>query len=193
MRFHHGLSIFYNTLLRASKELFDFLVLFVLIIVIVSLCGHVTFGVIAADYHFAQFDRAVSTTLGIAFGHYDYDTIVGAMFGLDSKLGAMFYWTLNIVMFLMLNILMAIILDAFEKNQDDRKHIDEAFLKLLAFRQPQRLARRFCCSRCRPASFEKVDRLDKRSAYEFIEEKGWASTILDGKVSKQELSRFNNQ
>eukprot|EP00942_MAST-04A_sp_MAST-4A-sp1_P014266 g14266.t1 len=37
-------------------------------------------------------------------------------------------------MFLLLNILLAIILDAFEKNQDDRRQIDEPFVELVVVR-----------------------------------------------------------
>ena len=87
------MSIFYNTIYRSSRELLDFLVLFMMISYCLSMCGYIVFGVGAAHPQFDSVGRSLATTLGIAFGHYEYDSVVGQTFGLDTRWRDMLVWS----------------------------------------------------------------------------------------------------
>eukprot|EP00942_MAST-04A_sp_MAST-4A-sp1_P013754 g13754.t1 len=100
--------------------------------------------------------QSYSTTLGIALGSVDRETVLGNMFGLHSWLAETFYWVVFIVMFLMLNLLLAIILDAFEKNQDDRRSIDKPLIELFVSQPINYIMKKalFCSSCCKNKSNE---------------------------------------
>ena len=147
------MSIFYNTLRKSWRELKDFLTLFFFISFLMALCGFVIFGYGASHPDFASFGGSLFTTFGIAFGHVDRETVVGQTFGLDPFLAEVFYWILMLVMFLMLNILLAIIIDAFDKNQDDRRTVDKPLYALVAT-QPIRNVFRKCCAYCKKRNKE---------------------------------------
>ena len=141
------MSIFYNTMYRSRRELVDFAFLFFLISFVMAMCGYVIFGYGASHTHFETLSMSFFTTLGIALGHVDYEAIVGSTFGLEKAQANMFYWILLIVMFLMLNILLSIILDAFEKNQDDRRQIDKPFVQVVAINPISKMLKRLPISK----------------------------------------------
>ena len=131
---------------KSGRELKDFFLLFFVVTVVMAMCGFAIFGYGASHPNFASFEKSFYTTLGIAFGHVDHETVVGESFGLDKGKANFFYWVLMFVMFLMLNIALAIILDAFEKNQDDRRSMDKPFIELFTL-QPIRSCFSYCKNR----------------------------------------------
>jgi len=157
------------------------------------------FGIGAAHPQFESVGRSLATTLGIAFGHYDYDSVVGQTFGLDRFFSNTFYWVLNVFMFLMLNILLAIILDAFEKNQDDRKQIDRPFIHLVykkLLRPVRQLYEKIpCCRRCKRKNVDtslesgvSFEHISSEEASNEIEAKGLSVKFLESEYAENEYN-----
>ena len=85
------MSIFYNTIKRSARELYDFALLFFLVTFVMSMCGYIIFGHGASHPLFETLSISIGTTLGIAFGHIDHDTIIGGIFGIDLFMANLFY------------------------------------------------------------------------------------------------------
>ena len=169
-----------------------------------SICGYIVFGIGAAHPQFDSVGRSLATTLGIAFGHYDYDSVVGQTFGLDRLYSNTFYWVLNVFMFLMLNILLAIILDAFEKNQDDRKQIDQPFIHLVTKKliRPvyQCYEKIHCCRRCKRKNVDTsmeggvtFEQISSEEASNQIEAKGLSVKFLESEYAENEFHAKRRQ
>jgi hypothetical protein len=183
--YSEGMSVFYNTIVRSASELYDFAVLFFLVTVVMGMCGYIVFGYGTSHPLFDSITMSIGTSLGIAFGHISHDDVISEnKFGINLMIANGFYWVLLIIMFLMFNILLAIILDAFEKTKDDRRQIDAPFVEIIAKASVRKLRKLFCCKKDKNTQAKKAKKVqpkqEEQEGSEFNIRKSMTSIIQKG-------------
>jgi hypothetical protein len=132
--FQPKLGLVTRTIAKAKNDLFHFVLIFLLINLIYALCGWVIFGETCES--FSQFDYAVETVL-LLFTQANVETIHYEMKETSMKdvWGYYFYSFTVINVFIMLNILLAILVDAYVEVRADAQYSPGVLEELLSIGQ----------------------------------------------------------
>jgi len=108
-KFHYQLSIVTDTLFHSLRHLLHFLVIFFVILILFSAIHWVLFG--SADDNFKNLQDSLASLALVTFGAFDYYS----MKAISNPLGPIvFFGYQMIITLLMLNILLSIVLNAYE-------------------------------------------------------------------------------
>ena len=130
LQFHKRLAIVTSTLMHSSLDLIHVGVVGAIIVVIYAFAGYTLVG--RQSPNFSSFNNALLTLLLIGFGEFGtYEEVVGV----ENEVGPIFFFTyILLVTVIMVNIVLAIVVDAFGKTQADnseRSSLPEDVLVLL--------------------------------------------------------------
>jgi hypothetical protein len=114
MDFQPRLGVVTRSLWLAGPDLIHFFIVATMVFIGYSMMGHLIFGnVIDA---FATFGDSVNTCFIILLGTIDVNNDLRALPGLQNVAGALFFWSYELLVFMvLLNFLLAIIVDAFSE------------------------------------------------------------------------------
>jgi len=119
------LAMVTNTMARAGIDLFHFLIVLVVIFMSYCVAGMFLFG--RRVWEFSSLSRAVNTCFRMMLGDFDWD-VLGEE---HPTTAALWFWTYMIVMMLlMLNMLMAIIMDQYTEVKSDADESDPIWTQL---------------------------------------------------------------
>eukprot|EP00943_MAST-04B_sp_MAST-4B-sp1_P005476 g5476.t1 len=119
--FQPKLGLVTRTIEKAKNDLAHFILIFILINAVYAICGLVIFGEICES--FSTFDKAVET-VGLLFMQSNVETIHYTMreSSMANVWGLYFYSFILINVFIMLNILLAILVDAYIEVRGDAQY-----------------------------------------------------------------------
>ncbi|GFR50551.1 hypothetical protein Agub_g12825 [Astrephomene gubernaculifera] len=114
MDFQPRLGVVTRSLWLAGPDLIHFAIVAGMVFVGYAMMAHLIFGnAIAA---FATFGESINTCFEILLGNIDVNNDLRALGGLQSVAGALFFWSYELLVFMvLLNFLLAIIVDAFSE------------------------------------------------------------------------------
>ncbi|GIL44962.1 hypothetical protein Vafri_2402 [Volvox africanus] len=121
MDFQPRLGVVTRSLWLAGPDLIHFAIVAGMVFVGYAMMAHLIFG--NAIEAFATFGDSINTCFEILLGNIDVNDDLRALGGLQSVAGALFFWSYELLVFMvLLNFLLAIIVDAFsevkEKTQE---------------------------------------------------------------------------
>ncbi|GLC33126.1 hypothetical protein PLESTB_000367500 [Pleodorina starrii] len=121
MDFQPRLGVVTRSLWLAGPDLIHFAIVAGMVFVGYAMMAHLIFG--NAIEAFATFGDSINTCFEILLGNIDVNEDLRALGGLQSVAGALFFWSYELLVFMvLLNFLLAIIVDAFsevkEKTQE---------------------------------------------------------------------------
>mmetsp|Transcript_29719 Transcript_29719/g.57148 ORF Transcript_29719/g.57148 Transcript_29719/m.57148 type:complete len:868 (+) Transcript_29719:82-2685(+) len=113
-------GILVRTITRAARDLIQFLFMFAVIFVVFDVMGMVMFG--SALEEWSSFTKGFQTLVMMLTVEYGMDPLLGV----DTTSGVMFYFLfLLIAYFLLVNILLAILLDSYNALQMENSRLEE--------------------------------------------------------------------
>ena len=114
MDFQPRLGVVTRSLWLAGPDLIHFAIVAGMVFVGYSMMAHLIFG--NAIKAFATFGDSINTCFEILLGNIDVNTDLRNLGGLQSVAGALFFWSYELLVFMvLLNFLLAIIVDAFSE------------------------------------------------------------------------------
>jgi len=114
MDFQPRLGVVTRSLWLAGPDLIHFAIVAGMVFVGYAMMGHLIFGNVISD--FATFGDSVNTCFEILLGNIEVNTQLRALDGLQGVAGALWFWTYELLVFMvLLNFLLAIIVDAFSE------------------------------------------------------------------------------
>lgn len=109
-----------KTLYSSREDTFFFLVIFVILIFGFVFLSYISFGWIIEDY--SSIGSAVRSCFSITIGDFDYDDLSNA----NGGMAAIFFFPFNILfVFILTNIFLAIINEAYESNRLSSEDVDD--------------------------------------------------------------------
>jgi len=112
MEFQPRLGVVTRSLSLAGADLIHFALVAAMVFIGYAMMAHLIFG--NSIFVFATFERSVNTCFEILLGNIDVQTELAALTGLQGVAGTLFFWSYELLVFMvLLNFLLAIIVDAF--------------------------------------------------------------------------------
>lgn len=106
------LAVINRTLDSASQNLINLLVIFLIVLLSYAVMATALFGSGMRDYY--SYENAIASLLRMLIGDFDYDGIKDEQW----YLAALFFWSFTILaLFMLLNMMIAVIGDAFDEEQ----------------------------------------------------------------------------
>ena len=115
--FQPQLGIITRTVSRAASEMVHFFILFFIVVIAFSFLSHIVFGATISE--FSTFGVTMQTMVNVLLGQVDVGEITTEM---HTTSGALFFYSYIVLVFLiLLNMLLAIIIDAYSHVKADSK------------------------------------------------------------------------
>eukprot|EP00887_Chlorella_sp_A99_P002467 scaffold10.g2467.t1 len=112
LHFQPRLGVVTRSIARAGPDLLHFGLVFSLVFVGYSVMAHLIFG--AAIQRFSSLGLAVNTCFAVLLGDISVNYDLEGLSGLQGVVGMLFFWSFEVLVFLvLLNFLLAIVVDAF--------------------------------------------------------------------------------
>ncbi|KAG2493793.1 hypothetical protein HYH03_008013 [Edaphochlamys debaryana] len=114
MDFQPRLGVVTRSLWLAGPDLIHFAIVAGMVFVSYAMMGHLMFGNTVPE--FATFGESINTCFEILLGNIDVNSSLRDLGGLQSVAGALFFWSYELLVYMvLLNFLLAIIVDAFSE------------------------------------------------------------------------------
>lgn len=114
MDFQPRLGVVTRSLWLAGPDLIHFFIVAAMVFIGYAMMAHLIFG--NAIEKFASFGNSVNTCFEMLLGNIDVNNELRALEGLQGVAGALFFWSYELLVFMvLLNFLLAIIVDAFSE------------------------------------------------------------------------------